>query len=360
MRRSRFWQIVGFSILSLLTWAWFITSDTSLRTPPVSSTNPTQTRTVDHSSPPRRILFVNSYHAGYPWSDGILDAFVGALELEPRQDPGFWDNADFVLHVFYMDSKRHPSEESKTAAAKHAENLIADWKPDIVVTSDDNAVKYLVVSLVKSSSLPIVFCGINWDASEYALPRSQVTGMIEVQPIKHIMETLEPFARGTKIGFLKGKDFSTAKEADAFEKFLGRPLHRRLVIDFEEWFTAYQEMQQDCDMLLIGNSASIEGWDGLRAKQLIATATRIPTGTWDAWMREYALVTFSTVPAEQGAWSAEAVRAILAGQSPAETPITQNHKAKIYRNMAIAKQLEIVFPMEFIRRSWAVERTRPL
>jgi ABC-type uncharacterized transport system substrate-binding protein len=258
-----------------------------------------------------------------------------------------------------MDTKRNSGEEHKRSSAKQAMELIESWKPDIVITSDDNAFKYLVVPMLRHSTQPFVFSGVNWDASEYKLPEDRVTGMIEVQPVDQIIAALQPYARGTKIGFLKGNDLSAIKEADAFENFLGISLHRRLVDNFEEWIVAYREMQQDCDILLVGNSASVHGWDIARAKELVATATRIPSGTWDAWMQEYALVTFSTVPAEQGAWVGEATRAILAGQAPADIAVTRNRKTKIYRNMAIAKQLKIVFPMDFIRRSLAVEQDLP-
>ena len=155
---------------------------------------------------------------------------------------------------------------------------------------------------------------------------------------------------------LLGAAGSAAKEADAFELFLGISLKRRFVTDFAEWHLAYGELQRECDILLVGNAASVSGWDAARARERIATATRIPTGTWDAWMRKYVLLTFSTMPTEQGEWAANATRTILSGQSPADIAITRNHKAKIYRNMAIAKELNIIFPMKFLRRSLAVEQ----
>ena len=353
--RSFFRRVAILAIVSLLIWFWQAGPRNSPRQEIVSSPQTVGTPRQDFGSAPSRILFVHSYHKGYPWTDGILAGFIQALGFSQQQESDFWGNTEFVLQNFYMDTKRKPAEDQKRAAAAHAQKIIESWQPDIVVTSDDNAVKYLVVPMISQSPLPFVFCGVNWSANEYSLPPARVTGMIEVQPVDQILETLQPFARGTRIGFLKGEDFSAAKEADAFEIFLGLTLQRRLVANFEEWLVAYRELQQDCDILLVGNSASIQDWDSARARQHIAEETRIPSGTWDAWMREYALVTFSTVPEEQGAWAAETVRTILAGTSPDDIPMSRNQKAKIYRNMELAKGLEIVFPMEFIRRSWAVE-----
>lgn len=355
MERSRLWLIIVPAFLGLLILTWLAVFDKVPETPASSSQSTQAPATGTLPAKRQQILFVNSYHSGYPWSDGIFAAIVKTLALRP-QTPDLWSNDEILLRTYTMDTKRKPEEESQRSAAAEARSIIETWPPDIVIVSDDNAVKYVVVPALKHTRVPFVFCGVNWDAGEYSLPRDRVTGMIEVQPVDQIIATLEPYARGKKVGFLKGNDLSAVKEADAFEKFLGISLQRRLVNDFGEWLKAYHQLQQDCDILLVGNTASIKGWDAARAKQLVATATRIPTGTWDAWMRAYALVTFSTVPEEQGAWAANAARAILDGQPPAEIAVTQNRKAKIYRNMAIAKQLGIVFPMEFIRRSLAVEQ----
>ncbi|MDT8442297.1 MAG: ABC transporter substrate binding protein [Desulfuromonadales bacterium] len=308
---------------------------------------------------PQRILFVNSYHRGYPWSDGIQKALIDALELQPGRQPETWHGTRFVLRVQYLDTKRNPAEQTVQKAAGAVLATIRDWRPDIVATSDDNAVKYVTRSALQEfPSLPFVFCGVNWSAAEYDLPSDRVTGMIEVQPVDQIIETLSPFARGKRIAFLKGYDLSAVIEADAIEAFLGIPLQRRLVRDFNEWQSAYRQLQQESDILLIGNYVSVPDWNDMRARQLISEETRIPSGAWDAWMQEYALLTFSTVPDEQGEWVAETVLSILSGKPPVTISQVRNQKATIYRNMLLAKQLGIVFPMELLRRSWAVDQGR--
>jgi ABC-type uncharacterized transport system substrate-binding protein len=320
-----------------------------------SPPEPIEKKPSPEVSAAQKILFVNSYHKGYPWSDAILASVIEHLELRPQAED-LWENDVYRLKIFYMDSKRKPDELSKETAARQAMQLIATWQPELMITSDDNAVKYLAVPLLKEKKLPIVFTGVNWDAADYHLPREMATGMIEVQLIDQIIANLQPYAKGNNVCFLKGADFSTNKEADAFERHFGLSLKRLFVSDFTEWSQAYRQAQQDCSMLLVGNPVSIEGWDDAAARALTEVETLVPTGAWDDWMQGYVLLTFSTVPDEQGEWAATAAREILAGESPAEIEVTRNRKAKIYRNMAMAKQLGIVFPMEFIRRSLAVEQ----
>ena len=288
----------------------------------------------------KKILFVNSYHQGYPWSDGIYQAIENTLE-----GTGIW------LMQFEMDTKRHPSEESKRSAAEKARVLIGNFKPDVVIASDDNASKYLIVPFYKNTKLPIVFCGVNWDASDYGFPTENITGMIEVQLIDQILATLKKYAKGDRIGFIKGDDLSARKEAVFYEKRFNIEIDKRFVKTFAEWERAYIDLQKETDMVLVGNAESIPDWNPEAARQFVEANTTVPTGNWDKWMKDYALVTFATVPAEQGQWAAGAALRILDGTSPGDIAVVTNKKAEIYRNMRIAKALNIVFPIEFIRRS---------
>lgn len=288
----------------------------------------------------KKILFVNSYHKGYPWSDGIYQAIENTIR-----------GTGIQLVQFEMDTKRRSSEQSKKNAAEKARSVIRRFKPDAVIASDDNASKYLIVPFYKNSKLPFVFCGVNWDASDYGFPTENITGMIEVQLIDQILAALKKYAGGDRIGFIKGDDLSARKEAIFYEKRFNIKIDKRFVKRYSEWEQAYLDLQKKVDMILVGNSESIADWDPAAAKRFVEANTRVPTGNWDKWMKDYALVTFATVPAEQGQWAARAALKILDGTSPGNIPVVVNKKAEIYRNMRIAKKLNIVFPIEFIRRS---------
>ena len=301
-------------------------------------TGATQAAAVRYSG--KKILFVNSYHKGYPWSDGIYQAIETTLK-----------GKGIRLMQFEMDTKRHPSEQSKRSAAEKARVLIGNFKPDVVIASDDNASKYLIVPFYKNTQLPIVFCGVNWDATEYGFPTENITGMIEVQLIDQILATLKKYAKGDRIGFIKGDDLSARKEAVFYEKRFDIKIDKRFVKTYAEWERAYVDLQKGTDMILVGNTESIPDWNPEAARQFVEANTAVPSGNWDKWMKDYALVTFATVPAEQGQWAAGAALRILDGTSPGDIAVVTNKKAEIYRNMRIAKELNIIFPIEFIRRS---------
>lgn len=101
--------------------------------------------------PPKRVFYVNSYHQGYPPSDEVYAAI--------RQ---VFDSVKGIhLESFFLDSKRNPSPESVSENVTLALEQIQQFKPDLIIASDDDAVKYLVVPHFKGKEIPVVFCGVN-------------------------------------------------------------------------------------------------------------------------------------------------------------------------------------------------------
>ncbi len=300
----------------------------------------------------KKVFLVNSYHEGYFWTDGITKAILESFGAIVDSN-GAVDNSKskVVLDITYMDTKRNPSEEHKKKTAISVKERIDSWQPDLVITTDDNAAKYLIVPYFKNTDLPFVFCGVNWDASNYGFPANNVTGMIEVQLIDQIIKTLRNYAKGDRIAFIKGDDFSARKEAEFFEERFNIKLINRFVKNFSEWRHQYELLQDDADIILIGNPASIPDWNADQAMMLINEITRVPTGNWDESMKQFNLVTFATVPKEQGEWSANAALEILNGISPADIPLVTNKVARVYLNMDLAKRLGIKFPIELIEQA---------
>jgi ABC-type uncharacterized transport system substrate-binding protein len=300
----------------------------------------------------KKVLYVNSYHPGYEWSDGITRSICKVFGARIRNGGDIDNSKSGVrLKVVYVDTKRKHGEAQKIDAGRRAKHIIDSWAPDLVITSDDNAAKYLIVPFFRNTAMPFVFCGINWDSSEYGLPCKNVTGMVEVQLIGQIVSTLKRYARGNRIAYIKGDDFSARKEARFYEQHFHLSLDMRFVKTFAQWKAAYIDLQHTSEMILVGNSASIEGWQAKAAKTLVDQQTLVPTGNWDAWMAPFALITFATNPEEQGRWAATTALKILSGTPPSQIPVVTNKAARVILNMPLAKKLGIRFPMELIDRA---------
>lgn len=296
---------------------------------------------------PKKILYIASYHVDKgEWTAGIKAGIDSILQ----------DKSNIVLKTHNMDTRLTKSEEKKKSAALQAKKIIEIWQPDIVITSDDNAARYLLKPYFQDSNIPFVFCGVNWDATIYELPYTNTTGMVEVQLIKAITGQLAPYARGKRLGALRGDTLSNRKEQKHFEDQLGVSMETRYVNNLSEWKIEYQKLQQEVDMLVLGSLRALDTQNVPieELAQFILDRTKVPTAAYDEFMQFIALMTLSTIPEEQGQWAAQQALNILDGISPSDIPIVQNRKAKRILNMKIAKSLGIKFPLEILESSHLV------
>ncbi len=285
----------------------------------------------------KKVLYVDSYHEGYSWGDGILEGVGSSL------------GGKVELKILRMDTKRNPSEEFKKAAGERAKAEIDAWKPDVVIAADDNATKYLLIPFLKDKELPCVFCGLNWDASAYGLPCSNITGMIEVGLVTPLLISLKKYAKGDRIGHLGKNNETDRKEGYYIAKNFELKLDEVYVDTFEQWKKEYLALQDRVDIIIFQNNAGIADWNDEEAKSFILENTRVPTGTLHDFMAPFVLVTYARSPQEQGEWAGYAALQILGGKKPSDIPVVENKKAKVYLNLPLANKLGVRFPFDLIK-----------
>ncbi len=291
----------------------------------------------------KKILYIDSYHEGYAWSDGIAAGIKDVLK-----------GTGIELKIFRMDTKRNASNEYREATALKAKALIEEFKPDVVIAADDNASLYIVSRFYKDAAIPFVFCGVNWDVTNYGYPYKNATGMVEVNGIKQMIEKLRPFAKGARIGYLSANEFTDQKEADIYKKVFKINMTNYITKDMAEWKDKFNKLQTEVDMVIIGNNAGIKGWNEEDAKAFVLANTKVPTGALYDWCTPYALLGAVNVPEEQGQWSAQTALKILDGTPPSSIKIASNKRINLILNKKIAKTLGVAFPPDYVKSAFRV------
>lgn len=288
-----------------------------------------------------KCLLVMSYHSGYVWQDSIEEAVRNVLRGKCQ------------LRQFNMDSKRDPSVSNCKNKALEAKVLIESWKPDVIIASDDNASKYLVAPYFKDKKVPIVFCGVNYTVEEYGYPYSNVTGMIETDPIKPLKLLLVESIPDAKTAVALTTDHLTSnKIAARFQQYFSSTgitviiKKARTMDEFEREFVAAQAS----DFVVLINSTAIGDWDDNRAKKIITRHTKKLTITFGTWMSSYAVLTMDTFPREHGDYAAQVALKILAGAKPSDFPIIANREWNIYLNEVLLKIAEIKLPKSIVHK----------
>jgi ABC-type uncharacterized transport system substrate-binding protein len=288
----------------------------------------------------QRILWIDSYNQGNAWSDGVQRGIMDVLK-----------GNDVELKIHRMDTKRNKAESFKKAAAKKANNVIKKYKPDIVIASDDNASKYLVMPYLKDAALPVVFCGVNHSADKYGYPYKNATGIIELDPIEKLFYSMSFFTRMEKVGYLAGDTVTSRINGDSYVRRIRVDLLERYVNTFSEWQSAFLQLQEDCDMLVIGNVSAINDWDGKKAYRFVLNQTRIPTGCVLEIMASYSMIGFIKLPEEQGRWAARTALRVLSGEKISNIPLGSPVEGRLILNKLIAESKGIRFPKSFVKNA---------
>jgi ABC-type uncharacterized transport system substrate-binding protein len=294
----------------------------------------------------KKVLYVNAYHDGYPWSDGVTRGLKAVLTPSGAE-----------LKIFLMDTKNNPAKEFAEQKGKEAKALIETWKPDVVVVSDDNPCAWIIKPFFKDAALPFVFCGVNWNGQAYGFPYSNTCGMYEVALVNECVAQMQKFAKGKRVVFLAADVETSQKDAVWLKKLVGEKgyeLEGRFATDFAGWKAAYQELQDKTDMLIL-DMAGIKDWNKDEAVAFIDANTKIPSGCLIEYMPPYCLLGYVKVSEEQGEWAGAAAVQILTGKKPSEVGETQNKKARITFNPKLAKKLGIVPDIGFIKQAEIVK-----
>ena len=266
-------------------------------------------------------LYVSSYHQGYAWSDGIERGLRRSLENE------------CTLVQLNMNTKRQKTAENKILAGQKAYELVKSLQPDVVITSDDNAAKYFIVPYLVGSNTQVVFSGINWTVEEYGFPTANVTGIVEVAPVKPMLmqglkATGKPQNTNTKIAYLGANTLSEIKNYNRINVIankLGLYVNAILADNFSTWKTGF-EIAQEYDLIIMGSNSGIDNWN---TEEAVATVERLNSKlsmTNHEWMMPYTAIGYTKIPEEHGEWAAASAVAILGGLKAADIPLVTNRR----------------------------------
>ncbi len=128
----------------------------------------------------RDILYLNSYHPGYAWSDSIYDS------VKREMDSSKWNTR---LWVEYMDVKRFSGPKEDQRFRDYLASKYSGHKFDVVFTSDDDALKFMLGPGTELfGNVPVVFCGVNDQDLARSVPRDRMTGLMEVLGSSRILD----------------------------------------------------------------------------------------------------------------------------------------------------------------------------
>jgi ABC-type uncharacterized transport system substrate-binding protein len=313
-----------------------------------------------------RIFIVHSYDpenlASNPQDSGLVKGFA---------EHGFVEGETVAIERFFMDTKRtYTKPEQVEARGKEALARIKAFKPDLVITVDDNAARTVMLSLV-DSDIPVVFTGINNKPEVYNRgrefmqtrlhPGHNVTGVYEKLHFGKYLKVMGEIVPNLKKVIFIVDDSITG---NAIKKQIGEELFAensdvlysiRKVGSFEEYKQLIRWIDADPEIggyyalvfrLRAGNDATITGRDIIqwtlghtRKPALASNYFTCKLGTFGG-----VSIDFTAMGRQAGDMGAK----ILKGQPAGEIAIEDAAKHGLVFNIARARQLGIVIPPELL------------
>ena len=119
----------------------------------------------------KNVLFLNSYHHGYHWSNDLLQGVRTILDTSEQK---------IDLQIEYMDTKKFLYEDISQNLYSLYKKKFTDEYFDIIVISDNDALNFINEYREELfPGVPVVFCGIN-DLQNSDIASGNITGVEEI------------------------------------------------------------------------------------------------------------------------------------------------------------------------------------
>lgn len=310
-----------------------------------------------HAEAPK-ILVVHSYHEDQ--KEHVVEMTKGIEEA--------LEGVACQLRFVHMDTKRNTSEEWKRAAGQQARQALADYRPQVVITMDDNAQQYFAKDYAGAPGPPwFVFSGVNADPGLYGFPAVNVTGVLERPNVLESIELLLKIRPEVKNVLILADRSETTDPLIAYCKTLKLPVTvvaYEQLLTVESWKAVLEQYRARIDAIGLYVIRSIARSAADPAKvpeqelvQIINEQYRLPTvGFYDSAAESGVLCGVSVSMREQGRAAGQIARELLEGKKPGDFILRPTDHGRIQLNLRTAEHLGIQIPYTMIKRADVVIR----
>ena len=150
--------------------------------------------------PSKSVLYLNSYHHGYRWSDSIMDGVRSVLDGSRYK---------IDLQIEYMDAKRYNYKDVTGMLVRLYKEKFVHEHFDIIIASDNDAFFFATqYRNLLFPGVPLVFCGVN-ALEPKSLIQGNLTGVVEQFDLSRTLDVVLNMHPGKKHMIVVG-DSSTA------------------------------------------------------------------------------------------------------------------------------------------------------
>lgn len=307
------------------------------------------------------VYIVNSYNPDtFGWTGEEVAGIITGFEKQ-----GFKQGEHYEIITDHMDTLVKSSEEEMKAESARILADIKDKKPDIVITTDDDALKFVGLEI---ADIPVVFNGVNGVPERYlasprldsiAKPGHNITGVYQTTYFKQSLEFIQQLVPEAKtFAVITDKvttSFALLGDIDKQRDDLPLEWKDTLVSEkFSEWQTKILEWQDKVDCLFVFSNSAVEDESGTVMSSGSVSAwidehSKLPdTSPWAYQVQEGILVSASDSGTLQGQYSALLAADILKGADPGSLAIITPPNGVPVLNGKRAEKLKLTIPPDLL------------
>lgn len=301
----------------------------------------------------KKVLIVHSYDRNFAWTADIHDALERMFARHQIQ-----------IRTMFMDANINRDKASLTAAGLKAAELMNSFRPDVVITSDDDAQQYFAAQFAGDSSAPaFVFCGVNQDPARYGYPAINVTGVVEELAWSESLKLLRRLDPGIhRVAVLLDSRSSSLAATRSMRASTPAGIEPEWIIvdTYQKWRQLVESSSATHDALAIMTYHGLTDTDGrIVPSQEVMHWTRehanIPSlGFFDYTVADGALCGVIQTGFEHGTLAADMALRILNGERPKNIPIVSTTRGLTMFNLKMAKKLRIDIPDNLLQEAAAL------
>jgi ABC-type uncharacterized transport system substrate-binding protein len=317
--------------------------------------SPTQSPASVPARTKLRVFLVNSYAADDFWSQQVQ---TGILETLAR---GGYASVDDTLEIeiFHMEMRQVSVIDDVRPAALRAVERLADFQPDIVIVSGDEATR-TIIPLYFDPTLPFVFCGVSSDLNLYGLDFPNVTGISEeLHPVQTVAMAYAFI--GDAQQYMVLGDGSVSGKARALSAYLAlgqseysapTPMFR-MVREWSQWKTTVLTEGPEVDFILLASYQGVVDGIGRLIDEREVMAWMFANSPVPVFaLSNYAVVNGAvgglvSYGYEEGVSVGEVVLRLAAGELPADIPVRGPARNLLAINLASTRHWNLRIPITF-------------
>jgi two-component system, cell cycle sensor histidine kinase and response regulator CckA len=182
----------------------------------------------------KNVLYLNSYHQGYRWSDKLLEGIRSVMNTSAYK---------VDLQIEYMDAKKYNYDYIESRLFRLYREKFKEELFDVIIVSDNDALNFVQNYRERMfDGVDVVFCGVNGIES-VDLTGGDITGVVESFDLISTLEMAKILHPGTNKMVVVGDQSTTGKAIERQVRALMAAYDNTFRIEF--WFQLTLEETQE-------------------------------------------------------------------------------------------------------------------